>query len=183
MRLRTIWEFFALLLVLFAVAHAVTTHSVGRMLVLVMCGALLGALTAWTTVETMELDDRWLTVRATWWGILTGAAIAGWVGALGPWGMLPVVVAVVTFPDLVDRLTRRLRGRSRDTATRVHRMSDAELKQRWDATTQQLLRPQRPTAVAALAEERSCILDEVGQRNPAELTRWLGGEHSWEGLL
>ena len=114
---------------------------------------------------------------------LIGTAIVGLIAACGGSALLLVLVIATGSPDLLDRLRAATAWPSRDggppspscsaAIVSCRTLSDKELCLRWQSTFVGL---QAPISVASrldLTNARQELLDELAERDPAGLTRWL----------
>ncbi|GAA1929614.1 hypothetical protein [Nocardioides marmoribigeumensis] len=185
MGMRRWWQGWSVALAVSAVLVSILLHLVPVLLFVTAVMVFLGGLIAWTVADGLGRNARHACEQGLLWGGVGGAAAAGWVPLLHWWGVLLVLTAVLTQPDLVSGVRGMARRRLAPPVP-PERMPDAELRHRWQETTSRVRRtttvssPVDVARMVELLEERARILDEVESRDPAGFDRWINDEAGWD---
>ena len=111
------------------------------------------------------------------WGAFGIVTVLGLPPALGPAGLLVLVLIGTGSPTVVALVRRRLRRRSGQRMADVDLVSHHELARRWRVTAQMLVDPRRtPAERVAIVEDRGRLLDELERRDRYGFEMWLTGE-------
>jgi hypothetical protein len=155
-------------------AYAVAYGTLGRAALLAATLGLFAASFAYVVFE--ESPDRRLWIwRLVLWCGLGAPLVDGLTTALGPMGLLVVLVLAVTSPAAASLVRRRLAVRAgRSPVAPMATQSERALLRRWEGTSAALQRGRMTVAArVALVEERSRLLDELEQRDPDRFQDWV----------
>jgi hypothetical protein len=171
---QAVWGTCVALTVAGVLAYAVAYGTLARVLLLSATLALFAASFAYVVFE--ESPDRrlWMRRLVLWAGL--GAPLAdGLTTAIGPMGLLVMLVLVASSPALVGLVRRRFAVRlARGPVTPLGAQSERELLKRWEGTSTALQRGRMGVAARlALVDERSRLLDELELRDPERFGEWM----------